>query len=218
MGCIAIIDDDEGLRRALAAFLGRPDREVKAFADGGAFLSVSGSLKVDVVILDLKMPGLSGLGVLERLQPSRLPVIMMSADGDVRSAVTAVKMGALDFIEKPFEPEALEALIETALDRAPASAGRSGDDGAVSAARNTPGEMRPGEDKLLGLLTPREREVALALNEGCTNKEIARKLDCSPRTVEVHRARVFRKLRVSNVAGLVRLFAAAGDAPPRDFL
>jgi two-component system response regulator FixJ len=111
---------------------------------------------------------------------------MISAHGDISVAVQAIKLGAADFVEKPFAPEAIEDAILAAQEqgRRPAAA---------------------SSDNPLADLTEREREIALALNEGLTNKEIARKFDISPRTVEVHRARIFEKLGVRNVAGLVRL-------------
>lgn len=204
---LAIIDDDGGLRRALEAFLSRPDRDVQAFSDGQTFLSVLPELAIDLAVLDLRMPGVSGLKVLEALQPLRFPVIMMSADGDVRSAVTALKMGALDFIEKPFTPDALEALIDRALETDETRACA-----AMQVAKKGASKSVANAPACLDLLTPREREVALALNEGLTNKEVARKLDCSPRTVEVHRARIFNKLGVNNIAGLVQVVSGLAGA------
>jgi FixJ family two-component response regulator len=130
------------------------------------------------------MPGLSGLEVLRRLARPKFPVIMISAHGDISVAVQAIKLGAADFVEKPFAPEAIEETIATLSEAVPA---------------------RSSEGNPLTTLTEREREIALALNEGQTNKEIARGFDISPRTVEVHRARIFEKLGVRNVAGLVRL-------------
>lgn len=214
MARLAIIDDDDGLRRALDAFLSSPERTVDTFADGQRFLDALPEMLVDVAVLDLRMPGVNGLKVLEQLQPLRFPVIMMSADGDVRSAVAALKMGALDFIEKPFTPDALEALIDTAL-----KAGTQ--NGGVLSVAMANGAVEPAASKgqatdPLEVLTPREREVALALNQGFTNKEVARELGCSPRTVEVHRARIFDKLGVGNIAGLVRIVSGLKDQAGRD--
>ncbi|ADM09537.1 two-component response regulator [Parvularcula bermudensis HTCC2503] len=200
MTTIAIIDDDQGLRRALVALLEGSNRELVSYESGEAFLDEVADRTIDLAVLDLRLPGLSGIKVLERLRPLSFPVVMMSANGDIRTAVDAIKLGATDFIEKPFTPEDLESLIDRVL----------GDE-----------ELRDGTDLApmpedwpqLDALTPREREVALALNEGLTNKEVARRLGCSPRTIEVHRARVFHKLGVSNIAGLVRTVSGF-DLPP----
>ena len=137
-----------------------------------------------------KCPAFSGRDVSPPRPRPPFPVIMISAHGDVSVAVQAIKLGATDFVEKPFAPEALDEAIEEAI-----AATRGADD------------RRPAAGGRLDALTQREREIALALNEGLSNKEIARDLDISPRTVEVHRARVFEKLGVRNVAGLVRFLA-----------
>ncbi|MGE0407643.1 MAG: response regulator transcription factor [Amphiplicatus sp.] len=184
---IVIVDDDEAIRDSLSAFLSAGGRRITSFADGEQFLDAQQD-PPDLLFLDLKMPGLSGLEILRRLNRPAYPVIMISAHADISVAVQAIKLGATDFVEKPFAPEEVEATIEQAR--------RSGD---------SPSPTPPGDP--LGALTEREREIALALNEGLTNKEIARNLDISPRTVEVHRARVFEKVGVRNVAGLVRLLA-----------
>lgn len=184
---IVIVDDDAAIRDSLSVYLAGDGRRVTCFDDGEAFLAAAQGDPPDCLFLDLKMPGLSGLDVLRRLSRPSFPIIMISAHGDVSVAVQAIKLGATDFIEKPFAPEGLDETI----------------DEAIAAAR---GE-RAASGGRLDALTQREREIALALNEGLSNKEIARDLDISPRTVEVHRARVFEKLGVRNVAGLVRLLA-----------
>jgi two-component system response regulator FixJ len=183
---IAVVDDDDAVRDSLAVFLRQGRRRVSCFANGEAFLAAAPEDPPDLLLLDLKMPGLSGLEVLRRLGRPRFPIIMISAHGDIAAAVQAVKLGAFDFVEKPFAPESIEAAIAAARDRAepPRAAARLAD------------------------LTEREREIAAALGEGLTNKEIARRFDISPRTVEVHRARIFEKLGVRNVAGLIRLLGA----------
>lgn len=187
---IVIVDDDAAIRDSLSVYLAGDGRRVTCFDSGEAFLAAATRDPPDCLFLDLKMPGLSGLDVLRRLPRPPFPVIMISAHGDVSVAVQAIKLGATDFVEKPFAPEALDEAIEEAI-----AATRGADD------------RRPAAGGRLDALTQREREIALALNEGLSNKEIARDLDISPRTVEVHRARVFEKLGVRNVAGLVRFLA-----------
>lgn len=199
MARIAIIDDDDGLRRAVAAFLEVAGREVVCYASGEEFLRARPFSDISAAVLDVRLQGMNGIEVLKTLLPLDFPVIMMSAEGDVAAAVEAIKLGAADFVEKPFTPESLEALLERVVSCAP----QTMPGGALSA------DAGPA-CACFERLTPREREVAMALNEGLSNKEVARKLGCSPRTVEVHRARVFSKLGVSNVAGLVR--AVSGTA------
>ncbi|MBI1365183.1 MAG: response regulator [Alphaproteobacteria bacterium] len=185
---IAIIDDDDSVRDGLVTYLRSDGRRIECYANGEAFLEAVKTNPPHIAFLDLKMPGISGLDVLRRLDAPSFPIIMISAHGDVAAAVQAIKLGAADFIEKPFEVEAVDAAIESA--------------------RQPNGEQESaGLEAALAVLTDRERQVALALNEGLTNKEIARELDISPRTVEVHRARIFEKTGVRNIAGLVRLLS-----------
>jgi FixJ family two-component response regulator len=184
---IVVVDDDDAIRDSLSVFLSSKGRRISCFADGESFLAQAEKDPPGLLFLDLKMPGLSGLEVLRRLDRPRFPVIMISAHGDISVAVQAIKLGAADFVEKPFAPEAIEEAI-------------------VSLSHTSPVRTIDGDP--LESLTDRERQIALALNEGRTNKEIARDFDISPRTVEVHRARIFEKLGVRNVAGLVRLLTA----------
>lgn len=183
---IAITDDDDAVRDALAAVLEAPGRSISVYPHGLAFLDAVKSGPPDVAFLDLKLPQLSGLDVLRRLAPVSFPVIMISAHGDIATAVEAIRLGAHDFVEKPFTPAAIEAALARALEQK--------------------GQPAAGPAEL-DILTGREREIAEALNRGLSNKEAARELDISPRTVEIHRARVFAKLGVRNVAELVRLMA-----------
>lgn len=191
---IAVIDDDISVRESVTMVLDAAGHEPIAFENGDAFLRTGRHEAWHVVFLDLKMPGLNGFDVLRELSVSDgrppYPVVMISAHGDVKAAVQAMKLGAVSFVEKPFTAEALEEAVDEAADDAPAS---------------------PGAETLLAELTPRERDVAELLDEGLTNKEVARRLECSPRTVEIHRARVLKKLGVKNVAGLVRLLSGRGE-------
>lgn len=188
---IAVVDDDDAVREGSVLILDRDDRSVQGFSSGEHFLDQGAVESWDVVFLDLKMPGKSGFDILRILTEggaAPYPIIMISAHADVAAAVRAMRLGAFSFIEKPFRPEDLE----DAITEATASA--------------TPSE-NTSREKLLDKLTPREREVAECLDRGLTNKEVASELGCSPRTVEIHRARVFEKLEVRNVAGLVRAMA-----------
>ena len=183
---IAITDDDDAVREGLAAVLDQPGRTLSLHAHGYSFIDEARAAPPDLAFLDLKLPQLSGLDVLRRLAPVSFPVIMISAHGDIATAVEAIRLGAFDFVEKPFTPIAIEAALARALE-----------------------EGGPAEGGVaLDTLTSREREIADALNRGLTNKEAAREMDISPRTVEIHRARVFAKLGVRNVAELVRLMSA----------
>lgn len=188
---IAIVDDDDAVRQGAGLVLETDGREVETYSRGDAFLEAPRNWSI--VFLDLKMPGLSGFDVLRALGdggPLPFPVVMISAHGDVAAAVQAMRLGAQGFIEKPFTPEMLEEAIEDAL-------------------RPDTAEGAETRETLLARLTPRETDVAELLDRGLTNKEVAQSLDCSPRTVEIHRARIFEKLGVRNVAGLVRALAGA---------
>jgi len=189
---IAIVDDDISVREGASLVLDNGERAISTFASGDEFLE-AGAADWSIVFLDLKMPGRTGFDVLKELRDEQgtiaFPVVMISAHGDVAAAVQAMRLGAFGFVEKPFTPEMLEeaiAEIETADQ-----------------------QIKEQREALLSALTPREREVAEHLNEGLSNKEVALKLACSPRTVEIHRARIFKKLSVRNVAGLVRRLSQA---------
>lgn len=190
---IALIDDDATVRDSLATLLSLEGFSVSSFPDGESFLRALPRLELSVVLLDLKMPRMNGLEVLERLPAtSGPPVVMMSAHGDIATAVRAIQIGAVDFIEKPVTGERLFEALERAMN----DTAQVFDPAQVAASLNE--------------LTERESQVAALLAEGLTNKEAARRLEISPRTVEGHRASIFQKLDVRNVAGLVRILAAAG--------
>ena len=182
---IAVTDDDDAVRDALAAVLEGPGRTIHTHAHGLAFIESLDKFTPNAAFLDLKMPVLTGLDVLRRIGRVSFPIIMVSAHGDIATAVEAVRLGAHDFVEKPFTPDVIETALERALSR----------------------DNEASSPEAFINLTERETEIAHALNRGLTNKEIAREFDISPRTVEIHRARVFGKLGVRNVAGLVRLMA-----------
>ncbi len=194
---IAIIDDDDAVRNSLEALFMAEGFAVTAFASATAFLQTDAAL--GCVITDMRMPEMSGLELLAALsrRADAPPVIMITGHGDVPLAVRAMRLGAVDFIEKPFDPGVLVARVRDVLRPAqPAAA--------------------PAKDAIarhLALLTPREREVLEQLVIGRSNKAIGRELNISPRTVEVHRARVMEKMAASSLSELVRLALAAGIDP-----
>jgi two-component system response regulator FixJ len=190
--CIYIIDDDPAVRRSLERLLDAVGFQVASYATPKAFLGVAGDLPVGCALLDLRMPEMDGFEVQARLRLINpdLPVIVMTAQGDVQTAVRAMKAGAVDFIEKPYGDDALVAAIESAL-KDGAAKGRTDDIAAAAA--------------LIDTLSPRERQVLEALVAGQPNKVIAFDLGISVRTVEVHRARMMDRLGVRQLAEAVRL-------------
>jgi two-component system response regulator FixJ len=189
---IYIIDDDPAIRRSLERLLDAVGFQVASYATPKAFLGVAGDLPVGCALLDLRMPEMDGFDLQARLHLINpdLPVIVMTAQGDVQTAVRAMKAGAVDFIEKPYGDDALLAAIESAL-KDGAAKGRTDDIAAAAA--------------LIDRLSPRERQVLEALVAGQPNKVIAFDLGISVRTVEVHRARMMDRLGVRQLAEAVRL-------------
>lgn len=193
---VFIVDDDASVRDSLSLLLSLRGHVTATFASAEDFLSALLPSWRGCVVLDIRMPGLSGLELQRRLldaAPS-LPVIIITAHGDVAAARQAFLARAVDFIEKPFDGEQLLAAIEVALGRAHAGAGS----GPGAAATPRPREAATA-------LSAREREVMALLVRGLHNRRIAETLGISPRTVEVHKARVLEKLGVKNVVELVRL-------------
>jgi two-component system, LuxR family, response regulator FixJ len=196
---VHVVDDDDAVRRALAMLFRSAGIPAETHPSGLAFLEALPSLTeaaVGCVLTDVRMPGVDGLELLRRLQDHGLPwpVVVMTAHGDVSTAVRAMRAGAVDFIEKPFDDEALLAAIEAAL-KPPQASGSAG--AADAAAR-------------IAALSPRERDVLELLLAGKPNKLIARDLGLSPRTVEVHRRRLMARLGVGSLAEAVRLAVQAG--------
>jgi two-component system response regulator FixJ len=193
---VYIVDDDDAVRRSLERLLDTAGFQTVSYATPFAFLSVVETLLAGCALVDIRMPGMNGLELQERLLRMKLalPVIIMTGHGDVQSAVRAMKAGAVDFIEKPYSDDHLMGAIEAA----PRRFGR-GDraiDISEAAAR-------------IADLTPREREVLDALVLGRPNKVIALDLGISVRTVEVHRARMMDRLGVQQFAEAVRLAVLA---------
>jgi len=196
---VHVIDDDDGVRESLRFLLESAGLTVHAHASAEAFLAADLD-PAGCVLTDIRLPGMDGMELLRRLpaQGVRLPVIVMTGHADVPLAVQAMKAGAIDFLEKPFSEEALIAAVE----RAQEASRRISD----STAQAQQAHAR------LATLTRRERQVFDLLVQGLANKAIARALDASPRTIEVHRGRVMEKLSAHSLPDLVRLAQTADGA------
>lgn len=195
---VHIVDDEEAIRRSASFMLKTSGYAVETWATGVAFLKEIRHVPQGCVLLDVRMPEMDGLDVQQALleRGVTMPVIILTGHADVSIAVRAMKAGAVDFLEKPFEKAVLISAIETAFDRI----GKA--DGAAARAAEA--------DVVLGVLTPREREVLEGLAQGLPNKTIAYDLGISPRTVEVHRANLMAKLDVRSLSDALRLAFAAG--------
>ena len=198
---IAIVDDDASVRDALALLLKIEGLASEAFGDGESFLETLRNATPSCVILDLHLPGSSGLAVLKQLADARFapPVFVMSGQSDIAMAVEAMKLGAQDFLEKPFSASVMIDRVREA----------------IAAYRRTTAGHIDGLGDFAGrdLLTRRERDVLAQVAHGASNKEAGRRLGISPRTIEVHRARIMDKLGARNAADLMRIVLS--DAPAR---
>jgi two-component system, LuxR family, response regulator FixJ len=197
---VHVVDDDEAVRDSLSLLLEAAGLSVRTYDSATAFLKALPNLAAGCVLTDVRMPELDGLELQRRLTELgiRLPVIVMTGHGDVPIAVEALKAGAADFLEKPFDDAQLLAAVSSAL--------------AASQRRREEEAAMAGIAKRLASLTPREREVLDKLVAGQPNKTIAYDLGSSPRTVEVHRARVMEKMGVRSLPELVRMTIAAERA------
>jgi two-component system response regulator FixJ len=197
---IHIVDDDAAVRQSLAFLLGSAGLAVRLYESAPAFLEALSGVKSGCLITDIRMPGMTGLELLHELKAKScgLPAIVITGHGDVPLAVEAMKAGAVDFIEKPFDQEAILNAVKTALDR---GAGDHGD-GAEIAAK-------------LASLSERERQVLDGLIAGHPNKTIAHDLGISPRTVEVYRANLMAKMAARSLSELIRMAIVANVSPGR---
>lgn len=190
---VYVVDDDEAIRRSISFLLKTSGYAVKAYASGAEFLAEAGRLERGCILLDVRMPDIDGMEVQQRLRESGvlLPVIIMTGHGDIDMAVRAMKAGASDFIEKPFEKALLFDALESAQQRL--------DLDVLSDRRCEDARAR------LNILTAREREVLKGMVDGLPNKTIAYDLGISPRTVEIHRANLMQKLQVQSLSEALRI-------------
>ncbi len=193
---VHLVDDDDAVRGALARLLASVGLRVQGWADAQQFLGGFDREAIGAVVLDVRMPGIGGLALLDVLRERGVdqPVIMLTGHGTVEMCRRAFKSGAAEFLEKPVDDEALLEAVQTAVRHHSRSRAR---DGADRAARER-----------FARLSEREREVLALVIEGLTAKQIARRLALSPRTVETHRAHLSEKLEVQSLAQLVRRYAA----------
>jgi two-component system response regulator FixJ len=197
---VHIVDDDAAVRRSVGFMLKTSGHRVETYESGTELLGRAGGLEDGCILLDIRMPGMDGMEVQQALQDKgvALPVIIMTGHGDVGLAVKAMKAGAIDFIEKPFEKQTLLASIDEAFRRL--------------SRREATGDRQRDAELHLQSLTPRERDVLNGLAEGLPNKTIAYDLGISPRTVEIHRANLMSKLGVRSLSEALRIaFAARGE-------
>ncbi|QNG48371.1 response regulator transcription factor [Sphingobium yanoikuyae] len=195
---IHLVDDEESIRKAASFALKTAGYDVIAYTSGVEFLRTAKSAEVGCVILDVRMPEMDGLQVQTTMAARgiNMPVIVLTGHGDVSVAVQAMKGGAIDFLEKPFEKAALLGAVSRAFARL--------DDVDLRTLETSEAGVR------VAALTPREREVLEGLTNGLPNKTIAYDLGCSSRTVEVHRASLMSKLEVRNLSEALRIAFAAG--------
>lgn len=196
---VHIVDDDEAVRQSLAFLLSSTGLAVRLYDSASAFLAGLASVKGGCLITDMRMPDMTGLELLHQLRAKAcgLPAIVITGHGDVALAVEAMKAGAVDFIEKPFDQEAILTAVKAALER-----GGEGGDTAAIAAR-------------LASLSERERQVLEGLIAGHPNKTIAYDLGISPRTVEVYRANLMAKMEARSLSELIRMAILAKVTPAR---
>jgi len=190
---VHVIDDDEGLRESLAFLLRSAALEVRSFESAKAFLDVLPHAIPGCVITDVRMPDMSGIELLRRLKELKigLPVIVITGHGDIALAVEAMKMGAADFFEKPFDDDLLVASVRAVL-------------------RQQEGQTKRGAERAeiehrISSLSGREKDVLTGLIEGRANKQIAFDLGISPRTVEIYRANLMNKMQADSLSDLVRM-------------
>jgi two-component system, LuxR family, response regulator FixJ len=195
---VHVIDDDEALRDSLAFLLRTANLEVMSHASAAAFLNALPLTGLTCIITDVRMPGLSGIDLLRRVKELgiEVPVIVITGHGDVPLAVEAMRFGAVDFLEKPFDDEVLLQSVRAALRQQAGAAKRQSE--------------RAEIENRLAALSPRERDVLGGLVAGRANKQIAFELGISPRTVEIYRANLMDKMRAGSLSDLVRMALIVG--------
>jgi len=195
---VFVVDDDDAVRDSVAALLEAKGYAVATYASAEEFLDAYRPERFGCALFDVRMPGIDGVTLLERLKATgaTLPVIMVTGHADVPLAVRAMKAGASDFVEKPYTNQGLLDAVGRALE---------------SARQSSFGDVVPTESAArIAALTPRERDVLEGLLAGRPNKIVAHELDISPRTVEIHRANLMKKMQAGSLSHLVRMALAAG--------
>ena len=201
-GTVYVVDDDEAVRDSLQWLLEGKDYRVRCFDSAETFLSRYDPREIACLIVDIRMDGMSGLELQDKLleRKSPLPIVFITGHGDVPMAVNTMKKGAMDFIEKPFKEDALVTLVERMLDEARSAFSQS--------------QEAASREALLSRLTTREAQVLERIVAGRLNKQIADDLGISIKTVEAHRANVMEKLNANTVADLLKIaLGASGQAP-----
>jgi two-component system response regulator FixJ len=195
---VHVVDDDEAMRDSMAFLLRAENFQVQTYADATAFLNALPQIKGGCVVTDVRMPGMSGIELLQRLRELKVsvPIIVVSGHGDVPLAVEAMKTGALDFIEKPFDDDVFLRAVRTALSAHAVDSQREAQKATINSR--------------LESLSNREREVLEGLVAGHPNKTIAYDLGISPRTVEIYRANVMEKMQAGSLSDLVRMALVGG--------
>jgi len=194
--CVYVVDDDEAMRESLEFLVSSVGMNVQSFASASDFLERVEDRASGCVVLDVRMPGMSGLDLQEQLTQARfaMPVIIITGHADVPMAVRALKAGAYDFIEKPFNDQGLLECIQRALEEESQSKIRI--------------DRQREIDARIATLTPRERQVMEMVISGMANKQVAAELGLSEKTIEVHRKHVMEKMGAGNVADLIRMALA----------
>jgi RNA polymerase sigma factor (sigma-70 family) len=196
---VFVVDDDKAVRESLRWLIESIDLRVETYDSAKSFLAHCDADRPGCLVLDVRMPGMTGLELQEHLEARgiTLPVIVITAYGDVPTAVRAMRQNAVDFLEKPFNDGALLELIQHCIER--------------DAAARRSGALRRGIRGKLAKLTPREREVLALVCAGKSNKEAAQQLGVSPKTIEVHRSRVMDKMEAASFADLVQMVSSLED-------
>ena len=200
-GTVYVVDDDEGVRDSLQWLLEGKDYRVRCYDSAETFLSRYDPREVACLIVDIRMGGMTGLELQDRLleRKSPLPIVVITGHGDVPMAVNTMKKGAMDFIQKPFQEDALVSLVERMLDQAKDAF--------------TEHQHSASRDALLAKLTSREAQVLERIVAGRLNKQIADDLGISIKTVEAHRANIMEKLNANTVADLLKIALGSTTAP-----
>ncbi len=198
---VTLVEDDEAVRESLCAILESWDYQVHDFEDGESLLEAGIPSGTNCILLDVRLPGIDGISLLSKIRETdkTTPIMILTGHGDISMAVTALKNGAQDFIEKPYDDEDLVRRIEN-----------------VDAIVSNVAADRQKYVAVLSSLTPRETDVMREVVAGFANKMIAHRLNLSPKTVEIHRARVMEKTGAKSLSHLVRIALKAGIDPDLD--